>query len=872
MGDLLERDPELQVLATATADAARGSGVVLFVHGEPGIGKTALVRAYLSRLTPDIRTFVGGCDDLITPRALGPFHDAVRWRGGPLADALNSGDRDRVFGAIVEELSHPRDVTVLVVEDVHWADDATLDVLQFVVRRIGTLRAVVVLTYRDDELRDDHPLRSLLGSAAAGSIRRIGVPRLSPSAVRSLSAAAHGDADTVYSVTAGNPFFVTEMLAAGGDLPATVKDAVLARVRQFGEPIRDALEQLSVVPTRVEHSLVEALIGDVEALAEAERRGMLEAGRDHVAFRHELARRAIEESLPQTRRVALNRALVAVLLTRPERDLARIVHHAVEAGDVDTIVAFAPAAGREAARAGSHREALMHFEHVLRYEDRLPPADRARLLEDYAWELYNAHRLRDAGDTAQRSYELWREVGDQVPMGIALVTLSRLRWIAGDTAAAWTAIEAATELLDRTDDVAARAHAHTYRGAQLALHGEVGRALPQLDHAQALAEAAGADSLVALCLNYRGVCALTMGDGDEAVRLEQESLARAIAAHDGSRRRELGENAGEHIVRAYNNLCATLHLLERYEELDEVIAEGLRYAYEVGFTLHAYNMQIRRCAVLIHRGSWDEAEQALTELDGAVEDPGVLGRWMIPMFGRLLARRGHAAAEQVLARALQYPDASAVPVALDPPAVAYLEWAWLTGRPERAASRLADCLAQLRPDRDGRILGELLRYAQRAGLAEGGAFDGCPEPWASALNGDRLAAAAYFHRAGDEYERALELAESGDIETTTAALGILDRLGADAAAELVRRRLREMGATRVPRGPAPATRGNPAGLTDRQIDVLRLLREGLTNAEIADRLVLSVRTVDHHVAAILVKLEVTSRRDAARRAAELGIG
>src|SRR3954453_108914 len=220
MSALLERDRELDALTKATADAAQGSGVVVLVHGEPGVGKTSVVRTFLAQLTPDTRSFVGSCDDLITPRALGPFRDAVRWRGGPLADALgDDADRDRVFSAVIDELSHPRDVTVLVVEDVHWADDATLDVLQFVVRRIESLRAVVVLTYRDDELHAGHPLRALLGKAAGPSLRHVEVPRLSPTAVRSLAAETGHDADSVYSVTEGNAFFVTEMLAASGAMP-----------------------------------------------------------------------------------------------------------------------------------------------------------------------------------------------------------------------------------------------------------------------------------------------------------------------------------------------------------------------------------------------------------------------------------------------------------------------------------------------------------------------------------------------------------------------------------------------------------------------------------------------------------------------------
>src|SRR3954451_9264684 len=202
MSALLERDRELDALTKATADAAQGSGVVVLVHGEPGVGKTSVVRTFLAQLPPATRSFVGSCDDLITPRTLGPFRDAVRWRGGPLADAL-SGDGD-VYEAVFEELTHPRDVTVLVVEDVHWADDATLDVLQFVLRRIETLRALVVLTYRIDDLADDHPLRPLLGTTAGESLVRVTVPRLTPAAVTTLAAGSSADPATVYAVTNGN--------------------------------------------------------------------------------------------------------------------------------------------------------------------------------------------------------------------------------------------------------------------------------------------------------------------------------------------------------------------------------------------------------------------------------------------------------------------------------------------------------------------------------------------------------------------------------------------------------------------------------------------------------------------------------------------
>ena len=871
MSALLERDRELEALAAATRDAASGSGAVVLVHGEPGIGKTSLVRAFLGRLPRDTRTFTGGCDDLTTPRALGPLRDSVRWRGGPLAAALENGaSRDDVFDAVIEELSHPRDVTILVVEDVHWADDATLDVLHYVIRRIQSLRALVVLTYRDDAIGEDHPLQPLLGAAAGPWLRHIRVPRLSESAVATLSADSGHDVATLYAVTGGNAFFVTETLAAtGSGVPATVVDAVLARVRSLDTPTQRALEQLSVAPTHVEHRLVDEVVGGLETLAEAERRGVLVVDRENVSFRHELARRALEQSLPTARRVALNRAMLAALLRGPDPDVARVVHHAVEAGDVEAILKFAPAAGLEAAQAGSHRQALAHFTAALRYEDQLPDAERARLLEEYAWELHNAHRFPEAVAAAERSCALSCNVDDAVRCGTAKITLSRLYWVSGDNAAAWDAIEEATATLDRTDDAVGKAMAHSYRAAVLALLDKVDEALPELRYARALAEEAGVDVLVSMCMNYEAVARLSAGDWDGAVALMQECLEHAIKTHARRPERDVRIDAGEHLSRAYCNKAAVLQITERFDELEALLPEALAFVRDRGFTVHSYNLEFRHCALLIHRGEWAEAERVLRQLDSAVSAPGVFGKYMLPTLGRLLARRGADDAEAVIERAYTVADTSGLGVGIAQATLPYLEWAWFNGHPELAAQRVHAAIAGLDPQRDRRLLGELLLYARRTGLVDAKPFDGCPEPWASALAGDWFAAAVGFQRTGNDYERALELAESQDIVVTTQALQLLDALGATAAATMVRQRLRDLGARHIPRGPQQTTRTNPAGLTDRQVDVLALLRDGLTNAEIADRLVLSVRTVDHHVAAILAKLGVGSRRQAAERAMEL---
>ena len=340
---LLERERELAELAQAARDAAVGEGGLVLVLGEAGIGKSSLVRAVRGLLPANGRLLVGHCDDLGTPRTLGPFRDLVGQVGAELTRALaEGGERDAMLAALRAELDWAGHPTVLVVEDVHWADEATLDVLGYLARRIAELPAVLVLTYRDDELTREHPLQQLLGQASAsGRVRRLPLRRLSQDAVRRLSAASRVDADEVFAMTSGNPFFVAEVLAAGdGDrVPSTVADAVLARVRRLDPASQGALEQLAVVPSVVERWLVDALVaGGLAALAAAEEHGLLTVSPASVAFRHELARRAVADSLPVARRVELNRRVLHALVGREDADLSRIVHHAAQAGDADAIV------------------------------------------------------------------------------------------------------------------------------------------------------------------------------------------------------------------------------------------------------------------------------------------------------------------------------------------------------------------------------------------------------------------------------------------------------------------------------------------------------------------------------------------------------
>ncbi|TCM45080.1 regulatory LuxR family protein [Kribbella sp. VKM Ac-2568] len=850
VGRLVERDRVIAEVVGAVEGARRESGALVLVTGEAGVGKTSVVREVVARLGGGVRVLRGACDDMLAPPPLQPLRDAVRGSGGPLEAALQAEATDGLFEAIVAEFDGAQP-TVLVVEDVHWADDATLDLLRYLARRLQRLRAVLVLTYRADEIDPRHPLRSLLGSLTDVPVHRVGLKPLSAEAVRVMAVGTRRDVEELYRLTGGNPFYLTEALAGPADaVPVTVVDATLARLHTLDPESVAVVEQLSVVPTPVDLEHIGTLVGGrIEALARAEQRGVLETDEQGVRFRHELARRAIEESLPAIRRRELNATIVRLILgCDVDRELCALVHHAVGAGDIATIVEYAPRAARQATRAGSHRQALAQYEAVFPYCDRLPPAARAEVLAGYAWELHIAHRFPEAVERCRDAVELFEQLGDPMPWAETLLQLARHCYLAGETDAALAAVGRALEVAQGNDEVLPAAIG--CRGMLLVLTGAAEEAIPALEQAHGLAQQAGRTDLAALCLNYLGLayCDLDRPGGLENLRI---SIDAALATGDF-----------EAVARGYTNLVEMLYRARRWDELDETISAGLEFTRERGFGSHTYNLETHRGLLTMRRGDLAAAEEHLRWLIDTVEEPGMLSVLSASSLGRVLARRGDAAAEELLADAWERSRRQRSVLGLAYAATAYVEWAWLN---DRAA--LAEVV---RDDLGDEVLTapayrELCRYLT---LADATA------DWSDALGkGGRGCTGLEYADAWEDtpYEQALAMAGSGEREPTLQALQILLNLGAAPAASLVRRQLRELGVSRIPRGSQARSRNNPAGLTDRQVDVLRLLVEGHTNAEIAEKLVVSVRTVDHHVSAILSRLDARTRREAATIAKTLDL-
>jgi predicted ATPase len=347
---------------------------VILVGGEAGIGKTVLLQEFCSRQR-EMRVLWGGCDDLFTPRPLAPLHDIARQGTPRLLDAIGSGaSRDHIFTAALDELE--RTPTLLIFEDMHWADEATLDALKFLGRRIQRTHSLLAVSYRDEEVDSAHPLRIAIGDLPRANVRRMLLAPLSQLAVAQLARRAGKSPAGLYHITGGNPLFLTEVLAAGADsIPATVRDAVLARAARLAPRSREIAELVCVVPGRTESWLLDqAMHADGAGIAGCLRIGMVLSADGSLGFRHELVRRALEDSLPSPRRMELNAKVLAILVARSGVPAARLAHHASGARDREAVLRFASLAAAQAISVGAHRQAAAHFETMLEYAGDLAPA------------------------------------------------------------------------------------------------------------------------------------------------------------------------------------------------------------------------------------------------------------------------------------------------------------------------------------------------------------------------------------------------------------------------------------------------------------------------------------------------------------------
>lgn len=866
---LVEREEPLQSLLNLLDRARDGHGYTVLVSGEAGIGKSTLLHEFAQCLSADVRLHWGGCEALFTPRPLGPLSDMAHELDPRVAAILEqTAASGQLFPILLSTLQQRSDVTILVFEDVHWADHATLDLIKYLGRRVPHLRVLLVLTLRSDEVVADHPLMQVIGDVPSQALARIALNPLSPTGVETLAREAkRSDAD-LYHLTGGNPFLVTEYLA-GTDgrsqgVPASVRDAVWARLSRLPEADREALETLSIVPGKVEPWLVEALLGPAAHTCAdrcVERGLLLRDNRGHLQFRHELARQATLDRLPPSAQKDLHRRVEARLSEAPSTSdgvsLSRRVHHASGAGNAHGVLDMAPKAAAEAARLGAHQQAAAHLATALDYVAEAPTPLAAQLYEDWAYEAGLSLRIDEKViDARHRATALWRELGRLDKVGLNLRWLSRLHWYRGESVLAGQFADEAVKVLESLPPGPELAMAYSVRAQLHMLFDRFEAAIDWGRRAIELAEHLGEIETKVHALNTVGMARL-LSDRPGGREQMEESLKLAL---------EHGFH--EQAARAYTNYGEYAVLFKDFALAERLLSEGI--AFDTRHDLDAWTHYLvgRLAQLRMDQGRLREAETIAAGVVDMERLTLVMRLPALTALGRIRMRLGEPDGPSLLQRALAEALSTTEPQNIAPVRLALTEAAWLAGDIEAGHEQLEELVAMPLDGFDRWELGELATWWRRLGVNRPfpAAIERVAPPYAAELAGNALAAAGQWADLGLPYDAALarvRAAEQGEATALGEAVRALETLGAKPATARARRLAQQLGvADQLPkmrRGPYAGTRRHPLGLTNREVQVLDLIAQGMGNQDIARRLFRSPRTVEHHVAAVLGKLNAANK-------------
>ncbi|WP_206072143.1 ATP-binding protein [Antrihabitans stalactiti] len=857
---LTEREHEFGELETRAADARAGRGGAMLVCGESGGGKTSFVESFIRELDAEVRVLWGACDPLSTPRPLGPLHDLAD-QFDPTTQLLlrNSDQPFDIFAAVFDDLR--AEPTIVVLDDLHWADQATIDLFRFLLRRAPQTNLFLIGIARDDEVGVTHPLRGLLGDVARSPhARSLTLPPLSLHAVTRLVGDRSVDPAWLHRVTGGNAFFVCEMLDhRTGELPTTVRDAILARTAGLDSASWDLLNLLTCAPGAIADHLLADLGVTMSALRALDDAKLIRRNDRGVAFRHDLCRLAITSVIPPGAEPELHRRFINAHHASSNPDPAVITHHALGAGNRSLITQAATDAGRAAARTGAHTQATEFFRIALD-QGGIQHHIEAEVLELLAAEYYLTDRLDDAIDACRRAMVLREAMRADTAVSANHHALAVYEWYNANRAVAEEHVAAAIAGLDGNSGpdeptkLAQLGHAFALQAFLAVQSSRLDTAAQLLERAGEIAAKAGDPTLVVRVELILGFCAILSG--------------RQVARNGLL---EILTGGPRHIDEIYSSGYTNL----TYFDVEQRRLDAATDLLDVSIPLMVEH-DLPVCHV-VQLGSRSRLKLLVGDWSGALADSDlVLGKRSAPLartwpllIRALVSLRRIGDDLGGLDEAWHLAWRFGEPVRLIPVASAIVEKTWLTGM---ADDRLDQCRSLL--DSSPAVglewtRGDLAMWLYRIGdCVEPGSV---APPYRLLLDGQHQAAGESFEKLSTPYDAAHAFVDSGDAALARRALDILDRLGADAVAAKVRYDLRARGATAVPAPRRATTLANPAGLTTRQIEVLRLLESGLTNAELAEQLYLSVKTVDHHVSAILNKLQVTGRREAVRRARETGI-
>ena len=530
---LLERQNFLDELYLTAEAVKENGGKTVLITGEAGVGKTSLIKHFTDSLDSGTEVMLGTCDDLFTPRPLGPLYDiAYQGKSDLIKKLTGQANRSEIFSAFLNYLRSGSNLKVIVIEDIHWADEATLDLIKFLTRRITRSRVLLLLSYRDEETGHGNLLRSVFADLNHSEIRRLRLYPLSEDAVSILMKEAGVKDEKLYERTGGNPFYVSEILAYENEgVPLSVKEAVVARTANLDEDAKCLLEIISVIPTKAEINFLRNVTGRVEeCLDQCLSKGILVMDKNLVSFRHELARQAILDSISEMKRIQIHRKVLNCLLESGnlEEVLARIMHHAVQANEKDIIIKYAPRAAKQASALAAHSLAAEHYSSALKFADQLAPEELISLCEGRSYECYLTGQINEAIEAGEKITELLQKYPDPEKEGENYRRLSRILWYNCEDIKGEEYLDKAISILEKLPAGRSLAMAYSNKSQTYMIRELNGPAIEWGNKALALARKLNDQEIIAHALNNIGTARMSEGDDSGETELSK-SLEIALS-------------------------------------------------------------------------------------------------------------------------------------------------------------------------------------------------------------------------------------------------------------------------------------------------------------------------------------------------------
>lgn len=862
--ELIERDGFLRSLETIFESVTKGEGHCLLLSGEAGIGKTSLIKSFYKEKKDNCKIYQGTCDALFTPRPLAPVYDII-WQieHDTKENGLHNVDRSLLFNQLFNGLEQLKKPVIIIIEDIHWADEATLDFIKFFARRIGRLHCLFILSYRDNEILDNHPLRNVLGQLPSDSLTRLQLQPLSRQAVEKMAEVRGYKGENVFTISGGNPFYVTEILASySPGVPENIKDAILSVYHKQEKGTKNAWEICSVIPEGLEINR----FGKIKS--------SWDQGMDHcfalqiiiiknnrVVFKHELYRRTIEGSLSPFKRIALNKKMLELFLDsfEAEGEIERIVQYAKNANENKLVVKYAPIAAAKAACVGAHIEASKLFLTAIEYSDGSDADEMVSFYESYAYECYLTNQIKEAIIYQGQALKAWQKKNEMEQAGNCLRFLSRLWWFDGNRQEAEKYAKQAVEILASQPASKAKAMAYSNMAQLKMVSDETSECLEWGNKAIDMANEIKDDEILCHAMNNVGS---VLWKNRSTKEQGKEMLL-------GSLDIALKNSFHEHVARAYSNIGSIYLLLKEYELTRQVLEESINYCEERNLDSSKNYQFYLKARIFLETGDWQKAYSIAENLLSSPSQVGSVKIGALAVMAIIKVRRGEDDALVYLNEAKLLAIKTKEHSRIIRVMIVELEYEWLTGKKRITEEELKLSIGLAQSVDNNSLNSEFAFWLQNVRKIEL-PLPELYEPYKLLREGKIRSAAAFWEAKGCPYEKAFALF-SGNEDDMKNALLIFQQLGADAVYEKIKMEMRAVGIKKIPRGLRESTKANPAQLTNRELDVLHLLQKGIQNKEIAGTLFISPKTADHHISSILFKLDVKSRAKAVTEAVRLGI-